>query len=110
MNLVPLDYLRDGKHAMPAKLPAETDIIGIRPDSMLLEAPADPATTITGTLELLEPAGGESHLYVRLEGSGQSVVARAQGRPNLTEGAPVSFYVRHADFHPFNQETRKRTD
>jgi sn-glycerol 3-phosphate transport system ATP-binding protein len=110
MNLVPLEYLRDGKHAMPATLPAETDIIGIRPDSMLLEAPADPATTITGTLELLEPAGGESHLYVRLEGSGQSVVARAQGRPNLTEGAPVSFYVRHADFHPFNQETRKRTD
>jgi sn-glycerol 3-phosphate transport system ATP-binding protein len=35
---------------------------------------------------------------------------RVQGRPDIVEGSKIDFYVREADFHPFNNETRKRTD
>jgi sn-glycerol 3-phosphate transport system ATP-binding protein len=110
MNLIPIEYMRSGGRELPASLPASTDIIGIRPDAMLLEKPDDTSVMLSGMLELLEPAGGESHIYIRLEGSDQPIVVRVQGRPDIVEGSKIDFYVREADFHPFNNETRKRTD
>ncbi|HEY4203234.1 MAG TPA: sn-glycerol-3-phosphate import ATP-binding protein UgpC [Devosiaceae bacterium] len=110
MNIIPLDYVRQQGGDVNNSVPNFTDVIGVRPDSLLLTAPDGPAARIEATAELLEPAGGESHLYLRLDGSDQPVVARIQGRPSIEEASRISLYVRHADFHPFNKQSGRRTD
>jgi sn-glycerol 3-phosphate transport system ATP-binding protein len=110
MNLIPADFLRShGDGEMPP-LAATADIIGIRPDALLLSAPDAPAVRLPATLSLFEPAGDVSHLYLRLENLPEPLTARVQGRPSLEEGAPLTLWVRHADFHPFNGETGHRVD
>src|SRR5690606_3313862 len=108
MNLIPVDTL-PGNSALGA-LPAETDIVGIRPDALFLDPQGDNAIAVKGSVELLEPIGGESHLHVRLDSSGQSVVLSVPGRPHTDEGAAVTLHASLADIHPFNTQTGRRTD
>ena len=108
MNLLPVAALPDNP-AM-AGLPGGTDIVGIRPDALFLTPQESPALTIGGTVELLEPIGGESHLHVRLDHSGQSVVLSVPGRPDIAEGSAVTLHARLADVHPFNAQSGRRTD
>jgi sn-glycerol 3-phosphate transport system ATP-binding protein len=63
---------------------------------------------LPATLELLEPAGGETHLYVRLRGLDQTATARTQGRPALADGSPVDFHVRPEALHPFVAASGRR--
>jgi sn-glycerol 3-phosphate transport system ATP-binding protein len=107
MNLIDVAYLRD-KGALA--LPAGTDLVGIRPDTIQLSPPAQPHLTLGATVELYEPIGGESHLHMRLDDSGQLIVAAVPARTAVTEGARAALYVSMADLHPFNQETGRRTD
>jgi sn-glycerol 3-phosphate transport system ATP-binding protein len=109
MNLVDLAYLRSHGGADLA-LPAETDLVGIRPDTIQLAQPAEPSVRLDATIELYEPIGGESHLHLRLEDSGQIIVAAVPARTSVTEGGVVQLYVRHADMHPFNKASGRRTD
>ncbi|QYO77734.1 sn-glycerol-3-phosphate import ATP-binding protein UgpC [Devosia salina] len=108
MNLIEVSSVAD--KAALGGLPAQTDIIGIRPDSLFLDLPEGPAISLKGTVELLEPIGGESHLHVRLDSSGQSVVLSVPGRPQIEEGAAVTVHARRADLHPYNAGTGRRTD
>ena len=107
MNLIDLAYLQS-KGAL--ELPANTDLVGIRPDTIHLAPPDTPHITLDATVELYEPIGGESHLHMRLEGSGQLIVAAVPARTAATEGATVKLYVSNTDLHPFNKETGRRTD
>jgi sn-glycerol 3-phosphate transport system ATP-binding protein len=107
MNLIDIDYLRDrGALALPER----TDLVGIRPDTIQLTPPEGPHLVLTATVELYEPIGGESHLHMRLEGSGQLIVAAVPARTAVTEGAKATLHVGMADLHPFNKETGRRTD
>jgi sn-glycerol 3-phosphate transport system ATP-binding protein len=101
MNILPAGYLRERIGRLPDAWPATADLLGIRPDDLLLAPPDGPHVTLPATLDLLEPAGAEAHLYVRLDGLDTPVTARAQGRPILTEGGPVMLHARPGDFHAF---------
>ncbi len=93
---------------LPDALPAGTDIVGIRPDAIILGASAPGDILLSGTVELIEPVGGESHLYVRVPGLEQAMIIVAQGRSNLTETASLDFALPAAALHPFNRATGKR--
>jgi sn-glycerol 3-phosphate transport system ATP-binding protein len=108
MNLIDVGYLA-GKGA-DLTLPANTDLVGIRPDTLELEAPTGPAIRLDAIVELHEPVGGETHLHLRLEGSGQLIVAAVPARTTVAEGAKVTLFVRTTDLHPFNKDSGRRTD
>ena len=107
MNLIEIDYLRD-KGTLT--LPEGSDLVGIRPDTIQLTAPEGPHLVLNATVELYEPIGGESHLHMRLDGSGQLIVAAVPARTAVTEGAKATLHVSMTDLHPFNKDTGRRTD
>jgi len=110
MNLLSLDYLRQAGNAeLLRALPAATDIVGIRPDDMYLAPPEAGCVTVTGILELFEPAGAESHLYVRLPGIAQPVVIRVSRQPQVAEGGAMMFHIPVAALHPFETASGRRT-
>ena len=107
MNLLPLAYLRDQGAGLD-RLPQGADLIGVRPDDLLIAPPAAPHLTLRGTVLLLEPAGAESHIYVALHGSGQNVTVRVPGLPDVTEGAPITLHAASDILHPFDKTSGKR--
>jgi sn-glycerol 3-phosphate transport system ATP-binding protein len=107
MNFIPVSYLRERGQATDG-IPSGADIVGIRPDSFSLAAPAEPSVALEATLELIEPVGGESHLHMRLPGSDQLLVVEEHGRPALAEGAPHTIHAPVSSFHCFAQETGRR--
>ncbi len=107
MNILPVDWLA-AHGALAHSLPPGADLVGIRPDALLLERPSEAALAIPATLELLEPAGGETHLYIGLDGRPDPVTLRVQGRPDLRDGAPLTLWVRPGDFHGFTAATGRR--
>jgi sn-glycerol 3-phosphate transport system ATP-binding protein len=110
MNLIERDYLVGVENGGELNLPAGTDVVGIRPDDLHIDKPADRAVRLEATVELLEPVGGESHLHVRLGEGSQVIILRVPGRPEFADSAKISIYARGRDMHPFSRETGKRTD
>jgi sn-glycerol 3-phosphate transport system ATP-binding protein len=108
MNLLPVAAL--GDNPALSSLPTGTDIVGIRPDSLFVGQPDGPSLVIRGTVELLEPIGGESHLHVKMDNLDQSVVVSVPGRPELEEAASIILHAALEDVHPFNAQTGRRTD
>ncbi|MBQ2262310.1 MAG: sn-glycerol-3-phosphate ABC transporter ATP-binding protein UgpC [Loktanella sp.] len=109
MNMLDVAYLRDTGAAQGLSgLPQGTDLIGVRPDDLLLNAPEAPHLSLTGDVVLLEPAGSESHIYVSLAGSSQPVTMRVQGLPNVLEGARINLSVPLSALHPFASATGLR--
>ncbi|MFN3663384.1 sn-glycerol-3-phosphate ABC transporter ATP-binding protein UgpC [Yoonia sp.] len=103
MNMVDAKYLREtGAAAGLTGLPDGTDLIGIRPDNLLLTAPDAPHLRLDGRVVLLEPAGAESHIYIVLEGSNQPMTMRVQGLPAVAEGAQIPFFAAVSELHPFS--------
>jgi sn-glycerol 3-phosphate transport system ATP-binding protein len=113
MNLLPLDFLiasEPGNAVALEGLPGQTDLIGIRPDDMHIDPPQAPHLIVKGVLELFEPVGAESHLYVRLGDAMEPTVIRLAGRPTMTEGTTMRFFVRADAVHPFSSASGKRTN
>ncbi|MFD2648877.1 sn-glycerol-3-phosphate import ATP-binding protein UgpC [Devosia albogilva] len=108
MNLIDVAYF-GGTGQLPA-LPSGTDLVGIRPDTLHLTAPDGPYVTLNAAVELYEPVGGETHLHLRLDGSGQLIVAAVPARTAAPEGSTIALHVAAADLHPFNSQTGRRTD
>ena len=108
MNLIPVEALaKAAASALPA-LPAGTDIVGIRPDRVVLGS--GDGITLTGTVELIEPVGGESHLYVRVEGIEQALIVVQQGRASVGEADQVAFVLPVAALHGYNRESGLRVE
>ncbi|MBX4870073.1 sn-glycerol-3-phosphate ABC transporter ATP-binding protein UgpC [Rhizobium bangladeshense] len=110
MNLVPIEVLGVADAGDALALPDETDIVGLRPDALLISKPAEPSVRLNAIVELLEPIGGESHLHVRLGEGQQTVVLTVQGRPDFAETAGIEIFARIDQIHPFNSKTGRRTD
>jgi sn-glycerol 3-phosphate transport system ATP-binding protein len=108
MNLLPTAALADNPAL--SSLPPGTDIVGIRPDPLFVGPPDGPSLVIRGTVELLEPIGGESHLHVKMDNLDQSVVVSVPGRPELEEAASIVLHAALEDVHPFNAQSGRRTD
>jgi sn-glycerol 3-phosphate transport system ATP-binding protein len=107
MNMLPERYLREGGAGLDG-LPPGTDLIGIRPDDLLLTAPDVPHLSLSGQIMLLEPAGAESHIYVALKGSDQPITVRVPGLPDVTEGTAITLHAPLHGLHPFDAATGKR--
>ena len=109
MNMLPAAYLRE---KLPADLlehvPARADLIGIRPEDMALGAGQDGQISLDGHALLLEPAGAESHLHLRLEGHDPMVIARLPHVPQIEEGRRLTLSLARAALHPFDSATGQR--
>ena len=84
----------------------EVDIVGIRPDRVVLGT--GEGIALSGTVELIEPVGGESHLYVRVEGIEQALILVQQGRASAGEADRIDFVLPAAALHGFNRDSGKR--
>jgi len=104
MNMIDVAYLREtgGTDALP-DLPHGTDLIGIRPDDLVMTPPEAPHLRLGGRVALLEPAGAESHIHVSLEAGDQPITVRVQGLPQVEEGARVDLYAAVSALHPFDR-------
>jgi len=110
MNLIPISEFQqdENQHLLP-HLPATTDILGIRPDQLLLSAPKVDALRLDCQVCLFEPAGAESHLYVKTP-LGQDLTLRVDIDPQVRENTTLSVYIPLDKIHPFNQSSQRRTD
>jgi multiple sugar transport system ATP-binding protein len=80
-------------------------VLGIRPEHLHL---ADGAGQIAGEVMLVEELGADALLHVRLAGSGNSVVARTEGRKTPAPGQEVTFGVQPDDVFAFHPVTGAR--
>ena len=108
MNLLPIAALQAVAGGTMPSLPAGTDIVGIRPDQVVVGS--GEGIALSGTVELIEPVGGESHLYVRVEGIDQTLILVQQGRASVGEADQVNFVLPLAALHGFNKESGLRVD
>mgnify|MGYP005819550951 FL=1 len=108
MNLLPIAALQALAGGTMPSLPAGTDIVGIRPDQVVVGS--GEGIALSGTVELIEPVGGESHLYVRVEGLDQTLILVQQGRASVGEADKVDFVLTLAALHGFNEESGLRVD
>ena len=106
MNLLPIAALQAVAGGTMPSLPAGTDIVGIRPDQVVVGS--GEGIALSGTVELIEPVGGESHLYVRVEGIDQTLILVQQGRASVGEADKVDFVLPLAALHGFNKESGLR--
>lgn len=109
MNLLPLSALESAA-TWRQQLPANTDLVGVRPDGLQLTPPAGDYISLPCHSLLFEPAGGESHLYVRLDSNQQGLTIRLSDLPPVAEGEPLTLYAPISALHPFNQASGQRTD
>ena len=109
MNLIDVDTLRQEGAELPEGLPRATEIVGIRPDAVVVGS-ADAGIGLSATVELIEPVGGESHCYVRLGKSGKDLIVVVQGRPGFAETDRIDIALPAESLHPFSRETGRRLD
>jgi sn-glycerol 3-phosphate transport system ATP-binding protein len=108
MNLVPVERLAAAAGTTMPLLPDGADIVGIRPDAVVLGR--GEGIALSGTVELIEPVGGESHLYVRVEGIEQALILVQRGRAQVGEADRVDFVLPVTALHGFNRESGRRVD
>ena len=80
-------------------------VIGIRPEHLHL---ANGAGELVGEVLLVEELGADALLHVRLAGTGDPVVARAEGRKPPAQGQRVTFRVEPDDIFAFHPVTGAR--
>ncbi|MEZ5865969.1 MAG: TOBE domain-containing protein [Geminicoccaceae bacterium] len=110
MNLLPLGHPRRPRRRPAGPAAPATDTIGIRPGALTLTAPDRPATRLTGTIELVEPLGGEFHVHLRLGEHTEALVASLPIDTRLEEAAELTLHAAHTDIHPFDGRTGRRSD
>jgi multiple sugar transport system ATP-binding protein len=80
-------------------------VIGIRPEHMHL---ANGSGELSGEVLLVEELGADALLHVRLAGSPDPVVARAEGRRPPAPGQRVTFHVQSDHVFAFDPKTGAR--
>jgi len=109
MNIFNVETLRSLPGVtLPASLPQKADVVGVRPDAILLEKPEGESFALKGTVELIEPVGGESHVYLRAENIDDIVILVVQGRAPFSEGESITLHLPARALHPFDNSTGLR--
>jgi sn-glycerol 3-phosphate transport system ATP-binding protein len=103
----PMNLFEIGQLSGLTVLPAGTDIVGVRPDSVFLADPGRPSVRMDATVALIEPVGAESHIHLRLA-SGQLIVAVVHGRIDAPEGTAMPVWLDQTAMHPFNKASGMR--
>jgi len=92
-------------------------VLGIRPEHLHIANGSGELTgsgnlagsrALAGEVLLVEELGADALLHVRLAESGNSVVARTEGRVSLAPGQKVTFHVHPEDVFAFHPETGAR--
>jgi sn-glycerol 3-phosphate transport system ATP-binding protein len=107
MNLIDRVSLPATGPKASVALPASADIVGIRPDAIGL-TPSPTAISLPVTIELIEPVGAESHVYMRA--GKDHLIAEVHGRPDVAEGATTVAYIDPAALHPFSKASGRRVE
>ncbi|MCH8550295.1 MAG: sn-glycerol-3-phosphate ABC transporter ATP-binding protein UgpC [Natronospirillum sp.] len=100
---------KDNQEAVK-QLPEGTDVIGVRPDTVVFEKPAEPHLSFDCEVKLFEPAGAESHLYLHLLPDRQAFTMRVEENTAVAEGGKIMVYAPLSVLHPFNEASGRRTD
>ncbi|WP_404400309.1 sn-glycerol-3-phosphate import ATP-binding protein UgpC [Pelagibacterium halotolerans] len=108
MNLIEVDALRAIGADLPGTVPANTGTLGLRPEDVTLEAPAEPHLTISATLDAVELVGSESLIYARAQGIEKDIVVRAPGIHPGEPGDVLALHVSHSALHCFDQATGRK--
>ena len=82
-------------------------VLGIRPEHLHLHQ-TDGSEELTGEVMLVEELGADALLHVRLAESAEQIVARTEGRMNLSPGQKVTFHVQPSDIFAFHPVTGAR--
>lgn len=111
MNLFKTDELKaEAGDGLPEAIGANTGTIGIRPDAVTLSPNGDPAIAITGTIELIEPVGGESHVYLRLPRTDRVMILVVRGHEGISLAAELTVHLPVGELHQFDGGTGRRID
>jgi sn-glycerol 3-phosphate transport system ATP-binding protein len=108
MNMIEIEELRTVGANLPDSVPAKTGTIGIRPEEIVLETPAEPHIALKGTLDAVELVGSESLVYGRADGLGKDFVVRTQGIHKGMPGDPLTFHLPASALHSFDRETGRK--
>ena len=98
-----------GSMAVPAKALGEGVVLGIRPEhcDLFTGAGPAPAAGFEAEVELVEPMGAETYLYVRT--AGHSMIVRSQVESDHSIlGQRLKFSLDAAKVHLFNEATGER--
>ena len=77
---------------------------GTRPEHMSERGTGD--STIPGEIFVVERLGGESYLYIRVEGSNEMMVVKAHGESDAKQGDTIKIGVAARASHLFNADGR----
>lgn len=111
MNLIPRSELeRATGNTFDGMFHPKADVIGVRPDALLLSRSAETDLALKGTAELVEPVGGECHFYVSVEGITQMLTAVSPMRSDLHDGLDVTLYLPKEQIHLFDNTTSLRIE
>ncbi|WP_029042107.1 sn-glycerol-3-phosphate import ATP-binding protein UgpC [Cucumibacter marinus] len=111
MNLFGTDELKtEAGGSLPESIGANTGTIGIRPDAVTLSANGNPAIAVTGTIELIEPVGGESHVYLRLPKTDRVMILVVRGHEGVSLAADLTVHLPVGALHQFDAGTGRRID
>jgi multiple sugar transport system ATP-binding protein len=97
--------LSGGSYRLPAHDYAGDISLGIRPEDLIL---GEGDMTLEAEVLLVEPLGGESLVHLNV-GGGRSIVAKAQGKPDIRAGAVTRVGWKHARAHLFGKDERTLT-
>jgi len=89
--------------ALPSSV--STVEVGVRPESMSLvpDSAAQDASTLRGTVDLIEPLGSEQHVVVDVEGA--PIVARLTRRERVEHGQKITLAVDTDAVHLFDVDS-----
>lgn len=111
MNIVPASIFANAANKEAIKrLPDGTDVIGVRPDTVEFDPPSEPYISFECEFKLFEPAGAESHLYLHLLPDRRPFTMRVEENTAVPERGRITVYAPVTALHPFNEQSRQRTD
>ncbi|MCD7058725.1 sn-glycerol-3-phosphate ABC transporter ATP-binding protein UgpC [Pelagibacterium xiamenense] len=110
MNLIAVGELQALGVGLPDAIPASTGTLGLRPEDVTLEAPAEPHIVIDASLDAVELVGSESLVYARAQGIEKDIVVRTPGIHPGEPGDALTLHVAHSALHCFEQTTGRKVE
>ena len=107
MNLLPAETLGTLVGGLPGSA-SGCGTVGIRPEDIVLSAPAGAHIAFDAVLDAVELVGSESLVYVHAQGVEKDIVLRAPGIHRGTVGEALRLHVAHGALHCFDAETGRK--
>lgn len=83
-------------------------VVGIRPNGVLLESDLPQTERFKAVVEMIEPLGSETYVYLKWGDEGQLLTSVLSSSASLSFNGEVSFSFNKGDFYFFDKETGQR--